>query len=274
MDPLSATVLDKLVDTVTGRVFDALADTATARARAWLGREPARLAFKTALLRSINRFAEAHPDWAAALLDETFFTGEAVTRELARLLTGRDAPDVEALAAAWAAQLPQVGERYRDEAARALADFLCFFKEELGNQEALRSLFDSRALERIAENTEALLEALREQHAAALRAADRSVRIAGDVHNALIVTGAHNTVQVFLGAAPVDHRPRVQRFLEEYLGTSSRPVPFGGRVADLQRLSAWLEGETRPYFFLHAPAGRGKSALLARWATAVAREEA
>ncbi|WP_200907294.1 hypothetical protein, partial [Ardenticatena maritima] len=83
MDPVSASLLKKLADTLTNRVFDALANSATDKIRDWLGREPARLAFQTALLRAVDRFAAAHPAWAASLLDEPFFTSEAVTRELA-----------------------------------------------------------------------------------------------------------------------------------------------------------------------------------------------
>ncbi len=182
-DPVATSAVAKLVEAATGAVFGYVLEEAglADRVRAWLGREPARLAFQAALLRALTRFAKAHPEFASALMDEPFFTREDVARELGRFLTRKGHPDVNALARAWAKQLPHVGGRYRDEAAAALQAFLRAFEEELGNQEALQPLFDSRALERIAANTEALLETLREQHAAALRTAERNVRIAGRV---------------------------------------------------------------------------------------------
>ena len=63
-----------------------------------------------------------------------------------------------------------------------------------------------------------------------------------------------------------DYGGRVENFLVEYLGTPQAPVPFGGREADLTTLDLWLDDPAAPpYLLLSAPAGRGKSALLARW---------
>ena len=275
-EPISITLLTK----VTEAVFSyALSESGLAdKVRAWLGWEPARLAFQTAFLRALQRFAATHPRWAASLVDQAFLTREDVAAELAKFLTRRDAPDPNALARAWAEQLPHVGERHREDAARALADFLHDLESELGNQEALRAIHDSRALERIVANTEALVKDLRRLRDAALTAANRSVRIAGDIHNALIVTGDHNIIQYFAApvrALPTDYADRVENFLHEYLGTPEHPVPFGGREAELRALSAWLEDEDAPpYLLLTAPAGKGKSALLVRWAAGLrARED-
>jgi hypothetical protein len=69
-----------------------------------------------------------------------------------------------------------------------------------------------------------------------------------------------------IAALPTDYAARIQNFLTEYLGTPERPVPFGGRDADLAHLDAWLDDpHAAPYLLLAAPAGRGKSALLVRW---------
>jgi len=59
---------------------------------------------------------------------------------------------------------------------------------------------------------------------------------------------------------------RIENFCTEYLGTAEHPVPFGGRNAELAVLTNWLDdpGST-PYLLMVAPAGRGKSTLLARW---------
>lgn len=70
---------------------------------------------------------------------------------------------------------------------------------------------------------------------------------------------------VLTGGPPT--RGAVAAFLDHYLGTAERPVPFGGRDVELANLDAWLDGAGRPYRLLVAPAGRGKSALLAHWAT-------
>ncbi|MEV6303339.1 serine protease [Actinoplanes sp. NPDC051861] len=60
----------------------------------------------------------------------------------------------------------------------------------------------------------------------------------------------------------------IENFLDEYLG---RRVPFGGRTAQLAQLDAWLaDTGGPPYALLTAEAGRGKSALLCRWAAQVA----
>lgn len=68
---------------------------------------------------------------------------------------------------------------------------------------------------------------------------------------------------------------RVQNFLEYYLGTKDHPAPFGGRASDLAALDAWLDDPaTPPYTSLIAPAGRGKSALLAHWVTRLASRPA
>ena len=63
-----------------------------------------------------------------------------------------------------------------------------------------------------------------------------------------------------------DWQTQIDNFLAEYLDSEGAPVPFGGRDAELDWLDDWLGGEDRkPYLFLTAPAGRGKSALLVRW---------
>ncbi|MCC7361894.1 MAG: hypothetical protein IT317_20590 [Anaerolineales bacterium] len=67
----------------------------------------------------------------------------------------------------------------------------------------------------------------------------------------------------------------VRNFLAHYVGTPERPAPFGGRAADLAALDAWLAEESAPpYGLLAAPAGRGKSGLLAHWVTRLALAQA
>src|SRR5207244_4260225 len=63
-----------------------------------------------------------------------------------------------------------------------------------------------------------------------------------------------------------------EQFLVEYVGTSQRVVPFGGRDDELHMLDAWLRDPEHPYGLLVAGAGRGKSALVAHWVSRVAAD--
>ncbi|MPY48774.1 S1 family peptidase [Streptomyces acidicola] len=67
---------------------------------------------------------------------------------------------------------------------------------------------------------------------------------------------------------------RIENFLVEYLGRDGAPVPFGGRDPQMNMLTAWLaDPQAAPYALVAAEAGRGKSALLVRWAQEVMRQE-
>jgi hypothetical protein len=102
---------------------------------------------------------------------------------LADLLTRRGRPDPAQLARRLAIHLghsdPDRWERL-DEATRAAADFLNWLEAELANQPALQPLYDSRALERIAEHTEAIRRALEEEWPKALAEA-RNARPRADL---------------------------------------------------------------------------------------------
>ena len=78
--------------------------------------------------------------------------------------------------------------------------------------------------------------------------------------------------QLFLNVRrflPPDYATAIENFLRLYLGKPDQPVPFGGRDAILRDLDAWLEDPQRPFALLTAPAGQGKSALLAHWVNAL-----
>jgi hypothetical protein len=62
----------------------------------------------------------------------------------------------------------------------------------------------------------------------------------------------------------------VAGFLDEYLGRPGAAVPFAGRDDELRRLDGWLARPDAPVALVVSEAGRGKSALLARWAAAQA----
>lgn len=80
--------------------------------------------------------------------------------------------------------------------------------------------------------------------------------------------------------AAADARPvlpgdtAVGNFLDRLLGNTADPVPFGGRTAELNACDAWLrDGEAPTRLLLVAPAGAGKSTLIARWLGRLASPE-
>jgi hypothetical protein len=63
----------------------------------------------------------------------------------------------------------------------------------------------------------------------------------------------------------------LEQFLALYLGSPGGEKPlFVGRESQLKELDSWLERPGEPYALLVGPAGRGKSALVTRWARGVA----
>jgi len=95
----------------------------------------------------------------------------------------------------------------------------------------------------------------------------------GAVIHGDVFTGGQHIYNYFiqgLDSLPthLDVNARVRKFLEYYVGTREAPAPFGGRAADLAALDDWLSDPAAPpYALLAAPAGRGKSGLLAHWVT-------
>ena len=61
------------------------------------------------------------------------------------------------------------------------------------------------------------------------------------------------------GATP-RFRTHITRLVEDY------NLLFGGRDAELKRLDAFLDDPKRPFALIYEPLGRGKTALLVRWA--------
>lgn len=58
----------------------------------------------------------------------------------------------------------------------------------------------------------------------------------------------------------------VENFMSRVLGSAERPVPFGGRAAELRGLDQWAaDPPASPRMLVVAPAGSGKSTLLAHW---------
>jgi hypothetical protein len=99
----------------------------------------------------------------------------------------------------------------------------------------------------------------------------RNIEVQHDIKESVLITGDQNRVFIQyitegINAFPTDYAKRIENFLVEYLGAPGKPVPFGGREADLASLEDWLDDlHAAPYRLLAAEAGRGKSALLVRW---------
>jgi nucleoside phosphorylase len=72
----------------------------------------------------------------------------------------------------------------------------------------------------------------------------------------------------------LDWANRIRDFLDAYLGTAERPEVFCGREEDVAQVEAWLERtDAAPNLLVTAPAGRGKSALLVRFAARLAERD-
>src|SRR5262245_61398496 len=88
-----------------------------------------------------------------------------------------------------------------------------------------------------------------------------------------IAVGGDFVLKIGLEAAPATFRATIKGFIKAYLGSEDRPVPFGGRDAEIRELNEWLNDENAPRNLLIAsPAGRGKTSLLVHWLTQVGEE--
>ena len=79
----------------------------------------------------------------------------------------------------------------------------------------------------------------------------------------------YQNVRIHLKAGLLpNHKNLLDKFLDEYLGTIEKPVPFGGREKEFNSLSKWFNSpSSEPYLLLTAPAGKGKTALLVKWSS-------
>ncbi|WP_410617129.1 ATP-binding protein [Amycolatopsis sp. lyj-109] len=67
----------------------------------------------------------------------------------------------------------------------------------------------------------------------------------------------------------------IKDFLEVQLHGPGGELPFGGRSAELDRLTRWLEDpDGSPYLLISGPAGIGKSTVLTRWMLSIVRRRA
>jgi hypothetical protein len=85
----------------------------------------------------------------------------------------------------------------------------------------------------------------------------------------LSANSALERLSIIPPGVPPGYRTNTREFFRIYLGSEQSPKPFGGRDRQLSSLDNWLEGENSDRLLLVAPAGRGKSMLLVRWAAEV-----
>ena len=68
-----------------------------------------------------------------------------------------------------------------------------------------------------------------------------------------------------VGSTVIGDSGDVANFLNDYLSNDERGVYFSGRHDEMAELDAWLTQAKKRFGFLVAPAGMGKSALVANW---------
>jgi hypothetical protein len=178
-------VAGKLLDYIVNEGLAAGDKAGRERVRGWLGRDPRKVALEVALARTDARFADRYPQWHASFFDDVFLGGPAAPL-LACALTRTEPVRPAELAQAWAQHLGgQTGQRTTVDIEPAAADFLRWWREELGRHDVFRAALDSRALESIsvaaAEQAQATdgvadaVQALREELLAALAERDDTV---------------------------------------------------------------------------------------------------
>ena len=100
---------------------------------------------------------------------------------------------------------------------------------------------------------------------------EKLTTVGGDAQEILTRLAVEAAERRRLSALPVGYDSVVADFLDYYLGAPEEPEPFGGREAVLADLTRWLDDRTVPrYAVLEAPAGRGKSAVVAHWVASLA----
>ncbi len=185
-----------------------------------------RRAFADALAEALADFEARHPRLVRDFFDAPFLARADVGAELAKLFSATRTPDAAVIARAYREQFASGRPRVRRDSVQRFLDRL---DAALREQWLFWDHYARRDQGRMA--------------AAMARLVDAATR------------------------GPPGYRALVQGFLEHYLGTPGRPVAFGGRAAAMLDLNAWYAaGEARhDRLLLTAPAGRGKTAFLARW---------
>jgi hypothetical protein len=194
-------LLLSLTDAVLSYAIDKLNPAETIKA--WLKREPARLAFQKALARTYVAFARQYPEYVKDLFNKSFLEKESAP-ELARFLVRGPHPDPATLALAWGKSLGQEPHsEFCQRATKPAGDFLAWLEAELKAEPVFQPLFDSRALDslpRLETQIEKLTADMTPSLETALKQVSESSKIAliigGNVQGSNIVIGNNNVVNM------------------------------------------------------------------------------
>ncbi|MGH2510265.1 MAG: NACHT domain-containing protein, partial [Ktedonobacteraceae bacterium] len=150
-----STIADAVISYAVGKEADQISD----KVRGLLGRDPTKLALKTALNEAFAHLDKKHPQWVASDFDASFFAHEGAPI-LAQFFSMHGHPNPNELAEQWANSLNMRDHERRTHYISDLepiaADFLHDMAQQLKKQEALRDLNESRALDQMAESLQAV----------------------------------------------------------------------------------------------------------------------
>ena len=156
-------LIELVLQSITEKVISYVLDQSQVRIEGWvrtkLGLDPTQQAFRRALSTAIEKFEQAYPQWVASLFNADFLEKEGAPI-LAQFLVRDGHPDPSKLAALWADSLNIRQSEPRTMHTRELepvaADFLEYLAQALKSEPELREVNDSRALERLTNDLEAI----------------------------------------------------------------------------------------------------------------------
>ncbi|MDX2480186.1 MAG: ATP-binding protein [Desulfuromusa sp.] len=260
---------EALLSTVTEKIFGFLLENSglTDKVIRWLGRDSQQLAFKIALTKTYTAFSEKHPEWVGSLFDEHFITHKA-SPILALCVQRASRARSEDLAKAWA---DQFGGQDNAQSELIATDFLRIFNAELRKQIEFQPLFDSRALDAIAETSEytaqtiATLQAELSQSLEAARSiiteSERSIAV-DRIIDSTVITGDLIFQRFNEASVPISKHIKIKAFQTM---VKERTKRFVGREFVFQTIDDLLVNPDFPsgYIVISGEPGIGKTALIA-----------
>ncbi len=160
-------ITELILQSIAEKVISYVLDKSQVRIEEWvgtkLGLDSTQQAFKHALGTAIEKFEQLDSQWAASLFNADFFRKEGAPI-LAQFLIRDGHPDPSKLAALWADSLNIHQSEPRTILTReiepAAANFLDYLAQALKAEPELREVNDSRALERLTIDLEAIRDKL------------------------------------------------------------------------------------------------------------------
>lgn len=163
-----AGILSTIVNAIINHAIGKESEHISNKIREKLGRDPAKMAFGTALNQAFAELEKQHPQWVSSNFDASFFAREGAPI-LAQFLFMNGRPDPGELAERWANSLnirnTEHRTHYISELEPIAADFLRDLAQQLKQQEALRDLNESRALDQIAQDMQIVCQHLEAEKA-------------------------------------------------------------------------------------------------------------